>query len=325
MPTTILLTFVIFALFLAGTGVYMMLTKQSKRRERLQQIVMGQTAYTKNSKVSSADQKRADIAKKLKEQEDGTKSAKKKKNNLRELLMQTGKSITVKQFMIYSAALSAVMFLIGKAAGFGLFVCIMLAIIGFFGIPRMVIRHMRLKRQKKFLEEFADALEATVRMLKAGMPVSEAISMVAKEYTGPVGEEMARIYDEQKMGTSLPDAVMHATVRMPLTEMQMFATGISIQAQTGSSLSDILMNLANVIRARFRLKRKIKSLSSEAKASAMIIGCLPLFVGGGIYLIEPEYIGVMFIYPVGKMMLTGAAIWMGFGILAMKMMINFKV
>ena len=105
----------------------------------------------------------------------------------------------------------------------------------------------------------------------------------------------------------------------------MFATAIAIQTQTGSSLSEVLENLANVIRARFKLKRKVKSLSSEATASAGIIGALPVVVAGGMYFINREYIEVLFTDPTGKMLLTGAIIWMGVGVFVMKQMINFKV
>jgi tight adherence protein B len=194
-----------------------------------------------------------------------------------------------------------------------------------FGIPRFVLRHLILKRQKKFLMEFADALEAMVRLLKAGMPVSEAVLMVSREFTGPVGEEMSRVYDKQKIGVPLHEAALEACKRMPLPEMQMFATGLSIQAQTGSSLSDVLTNLAGVIRARFKLKRKIKALSSEAISSAGIIGALPLVVSFGLWAVNPGYIEILFISPTGKMLLTGAVIWMGLGVLVMKQMINFKI
>ena len=118
---------------------------------------------------------------------------------------------------------------------------------------------------------------------------------------------------------------MRAAERMPITEMQMFATGIMIQQQTGSSLSEILTNMARVIRARFRLKRKVQALSSEAKASAMIIGCLPVVVCLGLYAINPGYMELLFITPKGKVFLWGAIGWMSIGVLIMRQMINFKI
>jgi len=198
-------------------------------------------------------------------------------------------------------------------------------IISFFGIPRFILRQLTKRRQKAFLEEFADALEAMVRLLKAGMPVGEAVSMIAREFDGPVGEEMERIYDKQKIGIPLHEAALEGCRRMPLTEMQMFATGLAIQAQTGSSLSEVLSNLAHVIRARFRLKRKILALSSEAIASASIIGALPPLVGFGLWAVNPEYLEPLLTTPNGKNLLIGAVVWMSIGILVMKQMINFKI
>ena len=181
------------------------------------------------------------------------------------------------------------------------------------------------KRQKSFLTEFSDALEAMARLLKAGMPVGEAIAMCAREYSGPVGEEMRRMYDAQKMGVPLSEAAYEAALRMPVAEMRMLATALTIQQQTGSSLSEVLENLAGTIRARYRLKRKIQALSSEAKVSAMIIGCLPLLVTGALQLVNPKYIALLFEPGMGQILLYGACFWMFCGVMIMRQMINFKI
>lgn len=269
------------------------------------------------------DKRRADLAKKL--QESGSGKAK-KKDGLKVALMQAGlENVPVKKFWISSAVFAVVFSLIVKLMGMAPVVVVLAAVTGFLGIPRLFLKIRKSRRQKKFLEDFADALESIVRLLKAGMPVGEAISMVAREFTGPVGEEMAKVYDEQKIGIPLAEACLKAAERMPLPEMQMFATGISIQQQTGSSLSEILTNLSKVIRARFRLKRKVQALSAEAKASAAIVGSLPIIVAGGLYLINPDYMEPLFYTTKGKMYLTGAICWMSMGILVMRQMINFKV
>jgi tight adherence protein B len=157
------------------------------------------------------------------------------------------------------------------------------------------------------------------------MPVTEAISMVAREYSGPIGEEMERVYNAQKLGETLPDAVQKMTLRVPLPEVQMFATAITIQVQTGSSLSEVLGNLSGVIRGRFALKRKIQALSSEARISAMIIGSIPIILTGVLYLVNRDYIMLLFTDPTGKM-LTGIAVGMMLvGAAVMRQMINMKV
>lgn len=314
----------LFALF--GVGIAMLVSAENKKKRRKMSVITGQKRMVDDKGDKDAQHRRRDsIARKLKEAQDQEKDGK-TKDNLTSNLRQAGLEITPAQFWIYSAVCCFIFMALAKFVfGGGLIMMMAMGIIGFFGFPRMLLNKLIARRQKKFLEEFPDVLESMVRLLKSGMPVGEAIAMAGREYEGPVGDEMTRMYEAQKIGVSLPDAALEASQRMPLTEMQMFATGISIQVQTGASLSDVLMNLSGVIRARFKLKRKVKALSSEAKSSAMIIGSLPFLIGGGLYLIRPDYIGVLFTTTTGKVVMICAAVWMAIGIFVMKIMINFKI
>ena len=310
-----------------GVVVFVVVTVlniQKNRRKRFLKVIQGKHENKgKGRKTITQDQRRAEIAKKLKETSHTEKA--KEGSVLPQLIVQTGLGITIKQYWIGSAVFAGLATFAVLLSGKSLLMVILTAIISFMGIPRLFLKIMAKKRQKKFLDDFADALDSMGRLLKSGMPVSEAVKMVAREFTGPVGEEMSRVYDEQKVGISLPDAVLNSARRMPLPEMQMFATAVAIQAQTGSSLSEVLVNLSSMIRARFRLKRKVNALSSEAKASAMIIGALPCLVAGGMYLINPDYIEVLFITTKGNVVLGAAIFWMMLGVIVMRQMINFKV
>ncbi len=311
-------------LILGGIVSALILAQQKEKRNRLMSVVRGTSAANKKkSKAHEQSQRLSDLSKKLKDSrgEDDDK----KGITLSEKLEQAGVQTTVKQFWIYSVISCVVLTFLAKVTGFSPFIIAMAVIVGLLGLPRLVLRFKTKKRQKEFMDDFADALESMMRLLKAGMPVSEAIKMVAREYTGPMGEEMQRVFDQQKIGVPLPEAVLEASKRMPLTEMQMFATAIAIQTQTGSSLSEVLQNLANVIRSRFKLQRKVQALSSEAKSSAMIIAALPIIVGTGMYFINREYIEVLFYDPTGQFLLGVAVAWMGVGVLVMRQMINFKV
>ncbi|MCB1721806.1 MAG: type II secretion system F family protein [Rhodospirillales bacterium] len=315
---------VLIAILVVGIIVAYMAAQESARKKRVMGVIQGKSGGAHGpDERGLKDRRRADLAKKLKEAKGEENS--KKKTTISLLILQAGISISVKQFWLMSVAMMIGLTFLAKLMGQPPHVLIAVAVIGLFGLPRFVLKKMAARRQKKFLEEFPDALEATVRLLKAGMPVSEAIAMISREFTGPVGEEMGNIYDKQKIGVALAEAALEATRSMPLTEMQMFATGLSIQAQTGSSLSEVLMNLSNVIRARFRLKRKIKALSSEAIASASIIAALPVLVATGMYFVNYEYISVLFTDPFGNVLLAIAIFWMGMGVTVMKIMINFKV
>ena len=319
-----LLTAVLVFLVIVITGMALMASQQAEQRARAARVVSG-TAETNSRKSSgdSRDKRRAELAKKL--NEGSGDEAESRTGVIRQKMREAGLAPDLRKYWIATLLLAALTAGIAYFSGFSLFVTMMAGLIGFFGLPRLILRMLAKRRQKKFLEEFADALESVVRLLKAGMPVSEAIAMIGREFSGPVGEEMAYVYDQQRVGISLPDAVISAATRMPLTEMQMFATGVAIQQQTGASLSEVLQNLAGVIRSRHKLKRKVEAITSEAKASATIIGILPLVVAGGLYALNPEYMRVLFTTPLGKLYLTGAAIWMGIGILIMRQMINFKV
>ncbi len=269
--------------------------------------------------------RRAEIAKKLKNSRDEEKQKDPSKASIALKLQQAGSNFTSVHFWAFSVVIGVIFAGGAFAAGLELMVVGLLFVTGLLGVPRFVLRQAIKRRQKKFLEEFADALDAVVRLLKAGMPVSEAVSMISREFEGPVGEEMSIIYDKQKIGVPLHEAAFEGCKRMPLPEMKMFAAGLAIQAQTGSSLSEVLMNLSNVIRARFRLKRKIMALSSEAIASASIIGCLPLVVALGLWTVNPEYLEPLFTTDGGKKLVMGALFWMSMGVLVMKQMINFKI
>ena len=324
----IILIALIFVIVLVGAAL-MMMNQESQRVRRQREVIMGRAAAHAGGSGTKdeQDKRRADIAKKLKDEKDenDVEAKKKAKKSIAAMLEQAGLSISVRQYWIFSVLSMVGLVLLAKMMGQPPHIIIFAAVIGLLGLPRFVLKKMAANRQKEFLEEFPDALEATVRLLKAGMPVAEAVAMISKEFDGPVGDEMSRIYDKQKIGIALHEAALEATHRMPIPEMQMFATGLAIQAQTGSSLSEVLMNLSGVIRARFRLKRKVKALSSEAVASAGIIGALPILVATGMYFTNYDYISVLFTDSFGKILLTGAVVWMCIGIFMMKAMINFKI
>lgn len=320
----LIITFVLIAVL--GSAAYLILNRaQAKKRHiRTMSVIRGNTKISKlKSEKELQDKRRADISRKLKESSDAHKT--KRGTDLSQKLIQAGLTTSVRKFWLLSILFAIVAVTLMILTHQKPIIILLGGFVALFGIPRFILKSKIKRRQKKFLEDFADALEAMVRLLKAGMPVTEAIAMASREFTGPIGEEMARIYDAQKIGESLPDAVLEAARRMPLTEMQMFATGVSIQAQTGSSLSEVLTNLARVIRARFRLKRKVQALSAEAKASAMIIGSLPFLIGGGMYLINKDYVMVLFERPIGQAWLIGSFLWMSIGIFIMRAMINFKI
>jgi tight adherence protein B len=335
-PSIIILAIVITVILMGALFLVTHLITKKRREITKSMILERNPTVSKTAVIDESEEKKEKpkqekkdtktIAEKLKKAAKSGSIDGMPKKSIRYMLIQAGLETPVYRFWIYSI-LSAVLtflacrFWIGTAP----IVTILLTFVGFLGLPRFILAKKVHRRQSKFLSELPDCLDAMQRLLKSGMPISEAIAMSAREYTGPIGEEMSRVYEAQRVGDSLGQAVQKLAVRVPLPEVQMLATAIIIQSQTGSSLSEVLQNLSNVIRQRFRLKRKVEALSAEAKISAAIIGCLPLVVIGAMYLLNKDYISLLWTTGTGKMLSYGAIAWMGCGVLIMRQMINFKV
>lgn len=335
------MTIIIIALMvgLAFMGGFLLVSSAlgKKRKDTVKNLILERNASVvlmdddtdKNTEQAAKDKKKQpktkSVAKRLKQAAKAGGIDGLSKTSVRYLLIQLGSDATLLSFWVWSVIACLGTLSLCWLMGTSTLVTILLSFTGFFGVPRWVLKWRVKKRQKNFLEEFPDTLDGMMRLLKSGMPISEAIAMTARDYTGPMGEEMSKVYEAQRVGDTLPQAVQKMAVRIPLPEVQMFATAIVIQTQTGSSLSEVLGNLANVIRQRFRLRRKVEALSSEAKISAMIIAALPCVVVGALYLLNREYISLLWTTPTGKMLSYGALVWMGIGVFVMKQMINFKI
>jgi tight adherence protein B len=163
-----------------------------------------------------------------------------------------------------------------------------------------------------------------VRSVKSGLPTNEAMRIVAREAPDPVGSEFHNLVESLKVGVTLDQALKRMMESMPTPEVGFFAIVMTIQGKAGGNLSEALGNLSFVLRDRKRLQGKIKAMSSEAKASAGIIGSLPPVVGGLVYLTTPAYIMKLFTERAGNLMLAVCVIWMSCGIMVMRKMINFK-
>jgi tight adherence protein B len=193
------------------------------------------------------------------------------------------------------------------------------------GLPHYVVGSMFAKRQMRFIIHFPDAIDLMVRGVKAGIPITEAIKAASEEIPDPVGIELKRITDGIRVGRKMKDLLEEACKRLDLPEFNFFAIALSIQAETGGNLAETLNNLAEVLRGRRQLKRKIKALSSEAKASAYIIGSLPFIMCLLIYLVNEAYIVGLFTDPRGQIMIGGSLLMIGVGALVMNKMISFEL
>jgi tight adherence protein B len=193
-----------------------------------------------------------------------------------------------------------------------------------FGLPRWILGFLTKRRMKKFGEEFPNAADIIVRGIRSGLPVNDCMKMIARESPEPVASEFRQLVESGAMGVSLEQTLEKMYERMPTAEVRFFAIVLSIQAKTGGNLAEALHNLSTVLRARKLMVEKIKAMSGEAVASAMIIGSLPPGVMCLVYVTAPSYMSQMFTDPRGHFLLLGGGIWMSLGIFVMRKMINFK-
>ena len=247
----------------------------------------------------------------------------KKRVRLRTRLARAGLSMKPRTYYLLS-------FLTGVAGGFIVLVTgssplvsLLVAFACGLGLPRFILARMIKRRQDKFLLEFVNAIDIIVRGIKSGLALPDCIQIIASELPDPVGSEFAELIEQQKVGVPLPDAFARMYERMPLQEVNFFAIVIAIQKQIGGNLAEVLSNLAQVLRDRYRLHAKVQALSAEAKASAMILGALPPFVILAMYFTSPGYISALWHDHRGNIMLLGSGIWMLIGILVMRKMIRF--
>jgi len=329
------LAFVVLAGFSAGAVAYAFLfnqiTNEKQAGKRLETIKTAETDRTvvkaSRDRVAEAAKRRKSVQDSLKDLEEKQKSKDRvvKKPPLKAQIRQAGMTVTLERFYIYSAVCGVALTILAYLAGAPLLVLPGALLAGALGLPRWFVSFRRSRRVKQFLNEFPNALDIIVRAVKSGLPLNDAIRLIANESPEPVKTEFRRIVDSQQMGLSIPDASLRMAETMPCTEASFFGIVIQIQSQAGGNLSEALGNLSRVLRDRKKMKAKVAALSMEAKASAAIIGALPFIVAFLVYLTSPNYIMPLFTTSTGNLILGCSGLWMSIGILVMRKMMNFDV
>ena len=274
--------------------------------------------------VQDAAQKRKNVAAMLKDVEKN-RAAKKEKPTMRRRLEQAGfPKATPRSFWMICGTVAALAASAAIVTHQKPVVILLAVFVVGLGLPRWVLGFLTARRKKKFTENFATAIDVIVRSVKSGLPTNEALRIVAREAPDPVGSEFRSLVESMKVGVTMEQGLKRMMESMPTTEVGFFTIVMTIQGKSGGNLSEALGNLAFVLRDRKRLQGKIRAMSSEAKASAMIIGSLPVVVGGLVYLTTPAYIMKLFTERAGNVMIAVCVFWMSCGIMVMRKMINFK-
>jgi tight adherence protein B len=238
-------------------------------------------------------------------------------------IKQAGLSWSKRQFLMISAGFGLLVFLAVYPTGFGILPAAALGFAAAFGLPRWLLTFLKKRRENKFLNAFPDAVDVIVRGIKAGLPLLDCLKMITLEAPEPIRSQFREIVETQAIGMPLGDACGKLYENMPLPEANFFSIVVSIQQKAGGNLSEALGNLSRVLRDRKKMKAKIQAMSQEAKASAGIIGALPIAVMILVYITSPNYISLLWTEPLGRLMLAASALWMFCGVMVMKKMINF--
>ena len=240
-------------------------------------------------------------------------------------LQRTGKNWSLNNYVWVNLGVAAMVASLLKLVGAPFLLCLFASLVIGLGVPHMAVRILINRRINEFIKSFPDAIDLLVRGLRSGLPISETLQVVSVEIPGPVGEEFKSIVERVRIGRSMDGALQDAAERIATPEFQFFCITTAIQRETGGNLAETLSNLSDVLRKRAQMKLKVKALSSEAKASAYILGCLPFVIFGMIFVINPEYISGFFTEPVLIATGLGAMGWMSIGIAIMTKMINFEI
>lgn len=240
------------------------------------------------------------------------------------LIRQAGSNLTVNRFFIQSLLFALVVFVLALAILPNSLIALCAALAAAL-VPYFRLRMQRQKRLDRFEEQMAEALDVMSRALKAGHPFNETLNFVAEEMDEPIGPEFGRLFSDINYGMPSKTAFYALMKRVPSVSLHTLITAVLIQQESGGALAEILEKVAEVIRGRFRLQRRIKTLSAEGRMSAWVLSLLPFVLAGMLTVVSPDYLPVLFNDPAGQKLIAVAIGLMLAGILWMRHIIRIKV
>jgi len=194
-----------------------------------------------------------------------------------------------------------------------------------FAIPFFVLNFKRKRRLRAFEEDFPEALDLISRALKAGHAFATGLKMVADEMSEPIGPEFRKTFDEQNFGLPLKDSLNNLTERIPLLDVRFFSTAVLIQRETGGNLSEILENLAHVVRERFKILRQVRVYTAHGRLTGYVLLALPVFLVIALSFINPEHMQLLFRERIGHMLLGATVVMQTIGYFWIRQVVKIEV
>ncbi|MGH7558584.1 MAG: type II secretion system F family protein [Gemmatimonadota bacterium] len=221
----------------------------------------------------------------------------------------------------------------GVATAFGLVILLLtripyiaIAVAAFAAtLPYMYVRRRKTKRLRAFEEHFPEAIDLLGRAIRAGHAFSTGLQMVADESPQPIGMEFRRVFEEQKFGLSLEDSLLALADRIELLDMRIFVTAVLIQREVGGNLAEILDKISYTIRERFTIERQVRVYTAQGRFTGYLLAALPLGVGFLIYMLNREYMTILWERPVGRLLIAVAVVLQVIGFFIIRKIINIKI
>ena len=308
---------VVAGLFFAVTDLPAVF-RQRRMDRRLHEVTKGAAAEEEASGVIK-DQKSGAVA-----ALDRMLSASTRGSMLGRWIAQAGvKSSVATILMIASLSAVSLALILSVVAGLKFGLPLGLAI--GFAMPFGVLRTKRNRRLHAFEEQFPEALDLISRALKAGHAFATGLKMVADEMPEPVGPEFRKTFDEQNFGLPMKDALDNMSLRIPSLDVRFFATAVLIQRETGGNLSEILENLAHVVRERFKILRQVRVHTAHGRFTGYVLLALPAFLAVALMVINPDHMNLLFRERMGQQMLMAALVMQIIGYVWIQRVIKIEV
>ncbi len=300
---------------------------RARMKKRIAAVVGTGPSFASEGKSSGKEQQLAgrkkQVVAKLKEAE--ALSQRRRGARLREALIHAGLTISPRRFVILSGITGVTLAFVAWAMGAPSFLWPVALPIGAFGLPKLLLSFLTKRRKAKFTTYFADAIDIIVRGVRSGLTVGECLNIVAREMPAPIGPEITLVNEGIKLGMTMGEVLQRLSDRVPTPEVRFFTIVLITQQTTGGNLAETLAKLSDVLRSRKRMRDKVTAMSSEAKASAAIIGSLPFILSGALAVLQPHLIKLLFITTTGNLWIGIGIVMMLVGSLVMRQMIHFDI
>jgi tight adherence protein B len=191
--------------------------------------------------------------------------------------------------------------------------------------PFIKINHDRAVRLLRIEEQLPDAIDVMRRALQAGHPFNASIKLVAEDMEAPIAREFELAFADVNYGNDVRRAMLGLLARVPSVTMMSLVTSVLVQRETGGNLTEILGQIANVVRGRFRFHRRVKTLSAEGRMSAWVLAMVPLIFFGAMFFVDPQYMPMLLNDPQGRSLIAFAVVWSSIGIYLIRRIIRIEV